>query len=742
MQQQQTDYAWQFFRAGGVEQVAIRTGQDIANIASLDKKLWVALACPTRGIEFDAETLDLIDLDHDGRIRAPELIAACQWAVAQVCDPEVLASGSDALQLASLDISQPGGAALHAEAQRVLNLLGREGADSVSLVDVRERLAMLNALPFNGDGLLNPATLPEDSGQQTLVQHIMDLYGSETGVDGAPGMGQVQLDAFFADVRAIHAWHLKVQEQPCMLAQEQAVAAARALTAVDAKVEDFFVRCRLAAFDAKAQAPLSPSVEGYALLGAEQLSSASEAIAALPLSTITPEGVLLLTEGVNPAWATALQALVTYVVAPLLGEQRTLDAVQWQALKTQLAPCQQWLAEHPATPLGQLTQAEVQDLLASGAEAALQELIARDTQEKDHGAQAKELEKLIRLQRDLLRLLNNFVSFAEFYSRREAAAFQAGTLFMDGRSCDLTVDVADPNTHAGLAGLAKVYLAYCECRRDGVKRHIVAAFTAGDVDYLMVGRNGVFYDRNGQDWDATITKIIENPTSIGQAFFSPYKKFLRMVEEQVAKRASAKQDAVTAQLDSSANKLVDVAKPEVAPAAAPAARKTDVGTVAAIGVALGSISAVMVGIFAKFIEMGPWIPVGLLGIVLAISCPSMLIAWLKLRQRSLGPILDASGWAINGRMKINLRLGDALSQTAKVPTSAKLSNRDPYADGHRGRWITVGLVVVVLATGLAWRMQWLDKLLPAKLQRAAVVQAPAEAPALAAEAPAAPPPAQ
>jgi hypothetical protein len=382
--------------------------------------------------------------------------------------------------------------------------------------------------------------------------------------------------------------------------------------------------------------------------------------------------VLPLAEGVNPAWADALHALRTHAVAPVLGgDVQVLTASQWAALKTQLAPCQAWLAAFPASPLGAMDAAEAQALLDSGEEAALQALIAHDTEEKSHGEQATALEKLIRLQRDLLRLLNNFVSFADFYNRGEAAAFQAGTLFLDGRSCDLTVDVADPGAHATLAGLAKVYLAYCECRRGTDKRHIVAAFTAGDVDYLMVGRNGVFYDRTGQDWDATITKIIENPTSIGQAFFSPYKKFLRMVEEQVAKRAAAKQETVTSGMDSTAGKLVDMAKPAAAAAPQAAARKTDVGTVAAIGVALGSISAVMVGIFGKFIELGPWIPVALLGIILAISGPSMLIAWLKLRQRSLGPILDASGWAINGRMNINLRLGAC----CRRPPSARLPPR-------------------------------------------------------------------
>src|SRR5690606_4623860 len=134
----------------------------------------------------------------------------------------------------------------------------------------------------------------------------------------------------------------------------------------------------------------------------------------------------------------------------------------------------------------------------------------------------------------------------------------------------------------------------------------------------------------------------------------------------------------------------DVATTAVARATRPSApgepigaRRFDVGTVAALGVALGSISTVLVAIFGKFVELGWWIPVGLLGIVLAISGPSMLIAWLKLRQRSLGPLLDASGWAINGRMRVNVPLGGALSKTARLPRNAERSFRDPFAERRR-----------------------------------------------------------
>lgn len=709
MQQHQ----WQFFRAGGVDQVQIRTGADIANIGQLDQKLWVALACPTRGIEFDSATLDLIDQDADGRIRAPELVQACEWAVSMVNDPDVLTSGSDVLQLASINESTEQGQALADEARRILALSGQEGAACVSLADVQGRLASLNAMPFNGDGILNPATLSDQPALSALVSRIMEAYGSAQGCDGQPGLGRAQLDNFFTDVQSLADWHTLASSNTCSLPTEaQAVAAVQALNAVQVKVEDFFARTRLAAFDAKALAPISPSVEGYAALGTQVLSKEDAAIAALPLATVVADGVLPLGSGVNPAWAAAMAALQQHAVRPLLGELDSLSAAQWEQLKAQLQPCQAWLASFPASPLGEMGLQEAQALLASGMQQQLQDMIQHDEDEKQHSEHAVALEKLIRLQRDLLALLNNFVSFSQFYSR-QGAAFQAGTLYLDGRSCELTVDVANPAAHATLAGMAKVYLAYCECKRGGDKRHIVAAFTAGDVDFLFVGRNGVFYDREGKDWDATITKLIENPTSIGQAFFSPYKKFVRMIEEQVAKRAAAKDASVTEGLNAKAAALVTAPAGTAAAAAAPA-KKTDVGTVAAIGVALGSISTVLVGIFSKFVELGPWIPVGLMGLILAISGPSMLIAWLKLRERSLGPILDASGWAINGRMKINMQLGNSLSQTAKVPANAKHMLHDPFAASHTARWV-VGVLALVVLAALAWRWGWVNRVLPERM---------------------------
>ncbi|MGE0145553.1 MAG: hypothetical protein AB7T19_19875, partial [Planctomycetota bacterium] len=70
---------WKFYRVGGVDQVRLETGADIINLSALDQKLWVALSCPTKGLEFDEQTLALLDADGDGFVRPPEILAATQW---------------------------------------------------------------------------------------------------------------------------------------------------------------------------------------------------------------------------------------------------------------------------------------------------------------------------------------------------------------------------------------------------------------------------------------------------------------------------------------------------------------------------------------------------------------------------------------------------------------------------------------------------------------------------------------
>jgi hypothetical protein len=91
--------------------------------------------------------------------------------------------------------------------------------------------------------------------------------------------------------------------------------------------------------------------------------------------------------------------------------------------------------------------------------------------------------------------------------------------------------------------------------------------------------------------------------------------------------------------------------------------------------------------------------------MLVISLPSMVIAALKLRQRTLGPILEGNGWAINGRVRVNIPFGAALTRVASLPADSRRSLEDPYEDRdaiRRKRMAVALLALALLAAAAIW----------------------------------------
>jgi hypothetical protein len=168
---------------------------------------------------------------------------------------------------------------------------------------------------------------------------------------------------------------------------------------------------------------------------------------------------------------------------------------------------------------------------------------------------------------------------------------------------------------------------------------------------------------------------------------------VRFIEEHVAKRAAAA-DATAKLHAGGLDAVVGGTDPKQK-------SKFDVGMVAAIGVALGSLATAISSFLAAFFGLGAWIPLGLAGIVLAISGPSMLIAWLKLRQRNLGPILDANGWAVNTLTKVNIPLGTSLTSLPSLPQGASRSLVDPFAPKTSPWPFLFGAIVVIAVIALS-----------------------------------------
>lgn len=697
-------HTWTFFRVGGFDQVRLDSGADIAALRQLDQKLWTALACPIHGLEFDDKTLAMIDIDHDGRIRPPEIIAAAEWATSHLKDPDALLQGPVALPLASINDAGEEGRQLLASAKEILTRLGKGESDVITLDDTADTEKIFAQTRFNGDGVVPPESA-HDERDAHVIRDVIACLGAEIDRSGKPGIDQQGLDRFFAAVQHYADWWqaAEVDAANVLPFGADTSTAYEALAALRPHVDDYFARCRLAAYDPRAAPALNRSYKEYAALADRTLSADGHEFADFPLAHVEPERPLPLTQGYNPAWTREMTRLRTHAVEPMFGQDKTgLSDAEWQALKSRFAAHEAWRAKKAGGEVEKLGLVRVRELLADDARARISALIAEDKALEPEMNAIVAVERLIRYHRDLYTLLNNFVNFRDFYSRVKKSVFQVGTLYLDGRACDLCVRVADPAKHGVLASFSSAYLAYLDCTRRGSteKMSIVAAITDGDADHLMVGRNAVFYDRKGADWDATIVKIVENPISIRQAVWAPYKRMGRMIGEQIEKMAAAKDKAVSSRAAAAVESTAAHAEAGKPAAPAPFDVAKFAGIFAAIGLAIGALGTALAAMVTGLLSLAWWqIPLAILGIMLVISGPSVVLAWLKLRRRNLAPILDANGWAVNARVKINIPFGRSLTQLAALPPGTRRTLADPYAEKNSGKWIWLALLIAALAVG-------------------------------------------
>ena len=531
-------YKWSFANVGGVTRVRIQSAEDLRHLGELDKKMWTVLSCPVNGLEISADSLSLMDIDVDGKLRLKEVVGTAEYLCAALKDPKSLFEQKDAIALDNIAEE-----AIHTLAKK---LAGEKS--EIALADV-----------------------------------------------------QAAIDA------------VTIEEQPIPEAP------------LEADV--------IAAYKEK-------SAEYAAYFEQEKLQK-------LGLAFIPEDAV-----------------------KPGMTEKKFLEMgaqiAAWEAAK-------------------------------AAAEGANADALAAAK------AEFMPLRKLLLLHRDFYRLLRNFVTLEDFYdyNKKTIASFEAGTLIIDQRACHLCIYVNDMGKHDAQAPLSGMYLLYCNCenKKTGKTAQIVAAVTQGEVKNLSVGKNAIFYDNNGLDYDATVTKIIDNPISIRQAFWTPYRKFGNWIQEKINKSAAEKDAKAFDDLPAKAD----------AAAADPAAEKKPAfdiakfaGIFAAIGMALGMIGTALVAVFSGLASLHWWqLILVFIAILLVISGPSMIMAWLKLRRRNLAPVLNANGWAVNADAIISVPFGKTLTEQVAFPL-VKVKK------GLKGWQIClIVLAALIVAAGVAWLCHWI-----------------------------------
>lgn len=715
-------HRWRFFRAGGFDQVQLETPADLAALRGLDQKLWASLACPVNNLELDRRMLQYIDQNNDGRIRAPEMLDVVDWTLARLADPAVLFHDGP-LQLSSLT-DDAVGARLRLAAQRLLGVLGRPDGESLTPADTADLAKLFPPQQANGDGVV-PATFTDDTELKAAIADIIACLGAQTDRSGEPAVGAEQIAAFFDQARQLHAWHARAAEQGLDAFGEGTVAAVEALSAVRAKIDDYFTRVAMAEFDPRAAALMNAREEELVRLASLSLADASE-VADLPLATVQHGEELPLSKSLNPAWQPAIDAFRQRVVVPVYGEQDSLSREQWQHLVALCGNYLAWRAETPNVAIAEvLERGRILELVEQGAEARLLALVEKDKTVAEAADGLVELDKLIRLRHGLVTLLRNFVSFQAFYSRQEKAVFQAGVLYIDGKSCELVVEVDNVEAHAKVAAASDCFLLYCACTRRGEPvrgketLNIVVAVTAGGEGDLQAGRHGLFYDREGNDWDATVVKVVQHAISIREAFWSPYRRVSKLVSDQVQKLAASRDADMVSKTAAKVGETGAAVTPTPAFDIAKFA-----GIFAAIGLAVGALGTALAAVVTGILSLALWqVPLLLFCVLLAISGPAMLLAWFKLRRRSLGPILDGNGWAVNAQARISIPFGTALTQMAELPKGSDRALRDPYANKSL---VWPWILALLLALGVGY-YAWNNGVFSPKPEVPAEAAAPVDA---------------
>ena len=696
-------YKWEFDNIGGASRVRISKGEDNRHLAELDPKMWTVLSCPVKGLEIDDKSLAYIDNDADGKIRVNDIIATAEWMTGALKNADLLLEGKDHIDIEQFADTEAG-RKLHDSAKQILGNLSKEGS-VISLTDTSDSAAIFAQTRFNGDGVITEATA-EDADDKAAIAAAVASFGGVADRSGVQGVNAEMIENFYKALADYVAWQESAVEAPFGDGTDAAI---EAYNALDAKVKDFFMRSRLAAFSPDSTAALDVQTSRIEAISSENLTGKTDDIAAYPIARVTGKAEIDLSEPVNPAWAAQFET-----VKALIKDKKTLTEADWAEIGARFAAYTAWKGAKAGAEVESLGLDAVKDFIARNRKEALLSLVAQDSALAEEAANIDMVDKFLHIYRDFARLLRNFVTLNDFYAKDKVvpAIFQSGRLIIDQRECRFCMKVTDMAKHNASAATSGMFLIYCDCttKTSAEKLNIVAAVTVGDIGNLIVGKNAVYYDNAGTEWDAVITKVVDNPISVAQAFWSPYRRMAKAIENLVSKNAADKDAKMMADANAKINAApatLPAAAPDGKPAAAPPFDIAKVaGIFAAVGVAVGMIGTALSGLLKGLFALKWWqLLIVFAGIMLLISGPAMVMAWLKLRRRNIAPLLNANGWAVNAASKISIPFGETLTDVAKFP---KMKLKDPYKKGMAG-WKKFLISIVCLA--LVFAALWLFDLL-------------------------------
>jgi len=659
----------QFQRFGRTYQLRIASLADLRHVLDLDESLWMANNAPVNTFRCDPELLAMLDTDGDGRIVTHELKAAVHWLFARLKPEAGLHGGEDTLPLSAIRADTAEGQALHRSAQYALEHLGATDRATISLAQARKYADTVAGQPLNGDGVI----VPEAVDDPELTEYIRDVLActeAEQDKSGRKGVSQSSHELFQQEIDDYLDWLAqdpdatetgKTERRPLGRDTAQAYAL---YEANKKKIDLFFEYGRVLAFEPALEPRLALQDPQIAELDVTDRDALQAGLAQAPIARPGPAAALPLSaDRVNPAYSDWIERFKSRVLEPLLGSspRDTLSAADWTAVKAAFAPYAAYMAAKKGARVESLPIEKLRRYHPNPFAEPLRKMIEQDQAVADVVQGIRSLKRLLLYCRDLTRLANNYVSFPMLYDPAERALFEMGSAVIDGRRFNFAVRVHELGPHSAVAKSSDICILYLEVTPGTGPDHrftVAVPVTAGTRGNLAVGKRGVFFTIDGEECDARVVRIIENPVSLREALVAPFVRLTEYVSARIETLSGTAEKGLLSQVQKTETAAVSGSAADAS--SPPAAPLFGGGGLAPSGLFLGfSVATAALGSAFAFIlktlkgvSKGR-IAAGLAAAAALVVVPVTLVAIAKLRRQDLSVLLEGCGWGINARMRLN-----------------------------------------------------------------------------------------
>ena len=687
-----------FRRYGSSYHLIIENAKDLQQVLPLNEAHLVANNAPITTINCDKTFLSQVDADSNGRITCHEVRSAIYWLFDVLREYDGVTERSQVLHLNHINTNNPEGQKIHSAAVKMLGRLKQKDTGQVTLAQVRQIKSQVESMPVSEAGVVLPEAA-KDAEVRQFIADILETVGGVPHPSGTQGIGLAQLEKFLSSAKAYVKWHEQGQipakegKSAIMPLGSGTAVAYEVFAAVRSKLDQYFAQCEALALDERFLERMGWTQAELEALDFDDTEVIGQVLKKGPLAKPDSSGVLDFEKQINPHYVPVVEKFREQIMLPLLGEcGPRLSTQQWQQIKSFLNEHDAWVQAKPGDFLESLGLEKLRKYLDARFAQAVRALIADSVNTAFVLDNVRLVEKLILYQAHIIDLANNFVSFPHLYDRGSRAMFEMGTLVMDGTRFNLAVKVDNRPQHTQVAKTSNMYVLYVEVGAEDQSRRFEVAVpvTAGGKGNLCIGKRGVFYDVTGNELDARVLDIIENPISFREALSAPFRRLGRLLTgkiESLTAEAEKKLDSQT----SAALSGVAREPASAGPARAPGGGTPTAGLLMGAGVAVAALGSAAAYITKTLAHISPLkIIVFVLGAAASVMLATSIVAFLKLRRRDLSAILEGSGWGINARMRLSHRQGRFFTERPK------------YVKGSKGvhqvfrKW----LIFLLLASGL------------------------------------------